>query len=564
MKNFILKSAPMTIIAAAVCLASMPSIAEEKTRGISLKLFDKSQSTVAPKVAIPPKMSDQLPSQTNANRDLMGGFKLNAIKITGNKAVSDAELLSVVSEYLGSNVFSADLEDIRLKLSQHYALKGFINSGAVLPDQDVSNGEVTFNIIEGRITQLNVDGAGHLSDTYFVRHLETDKPLNKEALQTNFQLLLEDPLIDGMSANLKPGDKLGEATLDLTVQRAKTFGLEVSYDNYRPVATGAEQARVSTWVRNLTGFGDLLELSASTREGSDGYDVRYELPIGLGGTSVGFSASDGDADVIEASIQALDINSQYSTTSVFLNKEFAKSLSGRTVMGIELSSREVENTLLGLPWSFSPGENEGLAKVSALRLNMDRLSKSEHDVLSLRATLSYGLDAMDSTQNADGRPDSDFASALVQAQYARILSESGLQLQLRSSLQWSNEALLPVEQIAIGGVHSVRGYRENELVRDKAFTFSAQLSYPLSHSGSSLGAFNALLFTDFGTAENHNPTMQQGFDQMSSVGVGLQWRYKDRVSADIYIAHALEEAPEKSSDNLQDDGVHFRISLAAF
>lgn len=535
------------------------------TRGLSIEFFNKGETSQSSKdVKISEQAIGGLPSQVTANSNVLGGFNLNSISFKGNTVFSNQELLALVSRYLGTRVIASDLEDIRVALSQHYVMQGYINSGAVLPDQNINDGNVRFDIIEGQVSQVNIAGSGRLADSYIKRQLLDDKPFNKNDLQEKFQLLLDDPLFETMSATLRPAANKGEAILDLAVERARPYGLDISYDNHRPVATGDMQTRVSGWARNLSGFGDLLEVAAISREGSDGYDVRYQIPIGFGGTTIGFSVAEGDSDVIEASVKVLDIKSDYKASSVFLNKDLMKDINGHLTLGVELSSREVTNELLGLPWSFSLGENDGFAKAVAARLNVDYLKKSAADVLSIRGTFSQGLDSMDSTQNDDGRPDSDFSSALLQMQYARMLNEKGLQLQLRASYQWANEALLPLEQVAIGGVNTVRGYRENELVRDKGLLASAQLVYPLTDTSYSLGRWNALVFADYGKAENVNPTPSQTFDQMYSVGFGLQWRYKERVSADLYVAHALEDAPVKSESNLQDDGIHFRISVAAF
>lgn len=556
-----------TAVALAATLATPQVLAggeQEGTRGLSIQFHNKAPLPEASQRKAPELNVDQLPDQTKASATVLGGFNLNAVNFSGNTVFSDAELQAVIAPYVGQVTLASDLEDMRLALSQHYIMNGYINSGAILPDQQVNNGSVRFDLVEGTISQVNINGSGRLADSYIERALVPDGPFNKTALQNNFQLLLEDPLFENLAVSLRPSDAMGQAILNVDVERAKAYGVNISYDNHRPVATGDTQARMSGWVRNVTGLGDTLELAAIHREGSDGYDVRFEVPVGLGGLSLGVATSKGKADVIEASVKALNINSDYTSSSVYAVKDIYRELDGHLTMGFELSSREVTNVLLDMPWSFSLGENDGYAKSVAARLNVDYLSKSPKDVLSMRATYSQGLDAMDSTQNADGRPDSDFSSAVLQVQYARMLTESGLQLQLRGSYYWANEGLLPMEQVAMGGANTVRGYRENELVRDKGMLASAQLLYPFGNQQNGLGRWNVLAFADVGKAENVTPTASQTFDQMSSVGLGLQWRYKERVSADLYVAHALEDAPVKAENNLQDDGIHFSLSVAVF
>ena len=46
-------------------------------------------------------------------------------------------------------------------------------------------------------------------------------------------------------------------------------------------------------------------------------------------------------------------------------------------------------------------------------------------------------------------------------------------------MQLTPDPLLPIEQIAIGGIDTVRGYRENQLVVDNGWMTSAELRIPL-------------------------------------------------------------------------------------
>jgi len=76
-------------------------------------------------------------------------------------------------------------------------------------------------------------------------------------------------------------------------------------------------------------------------------------------------------------------------------------------------------------------------------------------------------------------PSSEFFIWLGQAQYAWRMLDDGTQLVLRGNAQFSDSPLLPLERIAVGGFNTVRGYRENQLVRDDGFSISTEFHYPL-------------------------------------------------------------------------------------
>ncbi len=80
------------------------------------------------------------------------------IRVSGTTVFSDAELAAVTQDYVNRFVTSEDLEALRLALTRLYVNAGYVNSGAILPSQTVTEGIITFQIIEGALTQITVDG----------------------------------------------------------------------------------------------------------------------------------------------------------------------------------------------------------------------------------------------------------------------------------------------------------------------------------------------------------------------------------------------------------------------
>src|SRR5882724_10829694 len=79
-------------------------------------------------------------------------------RFEGNTVFSSADLGKVVASYTGRELGFEDLEDARRAVTLHYTQHGYINSGAVLPDQRVADGVVVMRIIEGRLTDVRLSG----------------------------------------------------------------------------------------------------------------------------------------------------------------------------------------------------------------------------------------------------------------------------------------------------------------------------------------------------------------------------------------------------------------------
>src|SRR5204863_8801025 len=90
---------------------------------------------------------------------------------------------------------SQDMEALRLQLTHLYVDRGYVNSGAVLPDQTIKDGVVTYQIIEGHLTDIDITGNRWFRTGYLRRRVEGGTPFNLNDLQRNIELLLDDARI---------------------------------------------------------------------------------------------------------------------------------------------------------------------------------------------------------------------------------------------------------------------------------------------------------------------------------------------------------------------------------
>jgi len=201
------------------------------------------------------------------------------------------------------------------------------------------------------------------------------------------------------------------------------------------------------------------------------------------------------------------------------------------------------------------GETTGTSKVDAWRFEQDYVRRREKQALALRSTFTWGW----TNTNPDlGPPDvvpaKDYFFWLGQAQFTRRVLKNGASVLLRGTLQWTPDHLVPLEQMALGGVSTVRGYRENQLVRDQGYSVSLEFHYPLFDRPGDRHRFFLIPFIDFGDAWNHG----QEHEQLSSIGLGLNWQFHG-LSAELYYGKRLVEPDVQTSGNLQDDGIHFQV-----
>lgn len=488
---------------------------------------------------------------------------LKRVVFSGNTVFDDSALQAVAAAFLNRAVDVGELEELRFRLTQHYIKNGYVNSGAVIPSQNFSDGELKVELIEGKLSEVNIDGNGWLHPDYLRDRLLDDQPFNAQTFQERYLRLLNDPLIEHLNGNLKPLPQPGMSALDLHVTRARPYQLAVHFNNYNPPSVGAEQMQVEAWVRNLTRWGDKFDFRYDASEGASVYAGGLSMPLNASGTLFDFHFETGRSSIVEEPLNKANITSEVTNFTWTLSHPFYQSIDQNLTLGVSFASRHNQTGLLDNPsFPFVRGLKDGRSKVTALRFFQDYNGRFEQQVLSARSTFSVGLSAFDSTTQDDpNNPDSRYFAWLGQLQHAWKVLDNGAQLRLRGNLQLSSEALLPQEQIAVGGVYSVRGYRENELVRDNGYSGSVEFHYPLwSMQGDYANQLTVFPFMDYGAAWNANgPT-----DHLHAVGVGVSWQGFKHIKADLYYAHDLRTATAKTTHDLQDDGIFFNVSLFAF
>lgn len=490
---------------------------------------------------------------------------LERVVFTGNTVVHTSDLESVAAPYLGKPASAATREELRQKVSQLYVDRGYINSGALLAPDAFAQGTLTLQIVEGRLQEVRLRGLDGLSEHYVVGRLARDEPLNINTLGERFQLLLSDPLFARMNAQLLPGTERGRAFLNVDIQRALPYQLSLYANNYQPVSVGPAAATLAGWVRNLTGYGDLLE--ASDQVPLAGGEARrravsWRSPLNALGTQVLLAYDRGTSSVIEQPARQLNIESRLTNYEVGVSQTVFEALTGKFSLGVNRVWRENRTYLLGSRYSFVPSESDGTSKARDWRFWQELTARGENQVLALRSTFTVGTNSQDPDLALPGQEiDTRYRIWLGQAQYARRLLDNGTQLIVRCNVQRTNDRLLAMEGMSLGGINTVRGYRENQLVRDRGVVANVELDFPVLADGDNRLRFNVSPFYDYGRARNQGDEMAT----ISSFGVAGKLRWYG-LGIDLAVAKQQRHSNTTiaESSNLQDKGVHLQVSYNFF
>jgi hemolysin activation/secretion protein len=495
--------------------------------------------------------------------------RVERLEISGNTVLSSAELEAAAAPWLGRALDEAEIEALRQHLSRVYVERGYLNSGLLLAPQQNQAGVLRLRAVEGRLTAVTLRGLDGLNPAHVRARLgAADGVLNMDQLRERFQVLLNDPLLSRVNARLLPGEQLGEAVLDVEVERARPWRLSAFANNYRPVSVGEAAVGLRGQLSNLSGQGDVLDAhllwpaSADGRHQKGQQSLGWRLPLtalGLAFTQLQMGAERGDSAITEEPVRQLDIRSRTRGLDLGLSHTLSESPAGRQAAGLQRQWRRQSSSLLGEPYSFTAGVPDGRVRESQWRLWHEGQWRSERQVWVLRSTLGLGRTNAISEPDVPGleaAPAARFAYLNLQGQWLRKLSEDGLQLNLRLLAQAARDRLLPLSGMALGGVRSVRGSRENQWVRDEGLVVNLGLEWPWMPSG--WDGLRVVLepFVDYGRVRNRGQTwVDQG-----SAGLALRVTWRGW-QLDLAAAGRIKgDAAASEHDSLQDRGLHVQLT----
>jgi hypothetical protein len=262
------------------------------------------------------------PAGPEAGRTLSGSPRLTVreFRFEGNTVFSGAELAAVTAPYANREIRGDELEEARRAVSVHYVQRGYVNSGAILPDQDPGDGVVVIRVVEGSLSEIELHGNRWLRDGYVLGRIQRwgGAPLNLDELKEGLQSLRQNPNVSRINAELKPGSRPGEGILDVDVRDRQPFRVGVQVDNQRPASVGENQLWLLASDVNLTGHSDVLDVRYGVAQGTsravewsgaDNLEAGYVVPVSRYDTTLSLRGSRLNTSLVEETFVPLDVGS---------------------------------------------------------------------------------------------------------------------------------------------------------------------------------------------------------------------------------------------------------------
>lgn len=457
-------------------------------------------------------------------------FKTVSIVVKNMTLLSSEEQNLTIFPYLGQCNGIRSLNALADLLTKRCMDKGYITSRVYLVPQDISDGSVEFQALEGKIAHVISDNPK--TSGAFVG-LEGE-PLHLGDLESAIAQVNR-LRSNKTTMNLLPAKE--EASTDVILNSAETlpfFG-SLGVNNYGSAATGKLQLYGGFVWENFFGFSDIFSINMNTTDKqqlgrkSFGNTYTYSVPLGKWLWEASLSR-------FTYSQTILGLNDSYIShgeSEVYALASNYKLYHTRT-QNIELNAQMAQKkTLSTLDHSVIDSSTYDLSVGRAGIKYVYQQPKWE-----LYALIDYyhGLNPFNPT--TDGTLKHDFSKWTLSAGGSKYFDTTlPITYNFSAYAQYSNDLLYSVEQISIGGGYSVRGFQKQGLSGNSGWYARNELTFETSQN------LSAYLAYDIGHIASGEDTVG---GTLSSTTIGFRGHYP---SFDVDIYHAIPlSSPNKTFD----------------
>jgi hemolysin activation/secretion protein len=505
-------------LAGALSLGALPAVAQTGFEPDAIERTIPGQLPAAPEAPGVSVQVREMPVQSLA----AGRFTLGAVNIDGATVFSKKELSSYFEPLLASEVDASKLTQMANRITDHYRRTGYLLSYATVPTQDVQAGMVQLSIVEGRIGNVVVKGAGtdQLAVEAIAAPLLADTPLRAATLERTIGLVRDYPGLMVTDVSLARSAR-DSALYDLKITVARDRARGFTYmDNRGSEQVGRMRFFSSASLSSVAMHGDELRLDLF---GMPGNRFRYvygqlhaNVPLGANGLRLALAASKGDHQLRTVDRADGDSTNLSAQLSYPLRRSRALTVVGKLSMN-DWRSSSVDDDDLKL---------RDRLRVARVGVEFSNESKTRFmGELSLARGLDFGRmtrvgDPLASRLDASGQ----FTKAAVNFQVVRPLSAK-VNLKAVLAGQYSDRPLLSSEEFSLGGTRIGRAFSFNALTADRGVGGGAEVSYRLSESKRGLSGVELFGFADGGTVfEAKSAAVTDRRRSLASVGMGARFR----------------------------------------
>lgn len=489
-------------------------------------------------------------------------FYIREYRVEGGKRLKNLEIERAVYPFMGPARTSEDVDLARQALEKAYHDKGYQTVSVTIPPQDPRYGIIRLEVVEGTVGRLRLNGARY----FLPSRIKSDVPSLAQGNVPNMgratkEIVALNRLADRrVTPELRPGVVPGTVDIDLNVEDKLPLHGSLELNNRYSTNTSQLRLNGSLSYGNLFQRGQTLGLSfqiAPENTADAQVYTAYYLSRISGGVSM--------------MIQGTKQNSDISTLGGAAVGGRGKILGLRALFDLPGNAKFYQNFSLGIDYkNFEEDIVIGKDTISSpieyypISATYGAAWVAENYFTEFNASLNFHLRGLgsDATDYANKRYNADGSYVFLRADAAHTHDlKGGSQVFGKVQGQLASQPLVNAEQIAGGGLGTVRGYLEATALGDNGLFGTVEFRSPSligkpAKSGARSDEWRFYGFTDAGIVGIYDalPSQQKHYG-LASFGAGTRIKYRDHFNGSLDIAVPLID---QTDANAGDARITFR------
>jgi len=525
-----------------------------ETGGKEPKVDDFNRQRPVPPPAEQPDLlqePDEQPQQANEIK-----IQITRFNFTGNTVLSNEQLTNLTKDFVGKELSYNELRDVLRFISNFYRELG-LWARAILPEQDINNGVITIQIVEGRLGKVIIKSDEQdlnlkqdVARKYIENKISRQQILNINQLEKNIQNLNNVPGIQAI-ASLEAGQEVGETDVVIQLQNRKTLSGTFQGDSYGSRSSGRSRGTALINFDSILKQGEQFTIQRVQTIGSEYNALAGSFRIGYGGTR----------GTVKAAKLRYDLGDPFSSTNPTGNSE-------ELSVSIDHPLNSIGRTNLSSNFTFSESDYENKNNSSSnvqkkITRGIAKLNFNRSDQF-YKGGVNYGsasitVGDLDDTSTGSTTTNALGSFSKLNANVSRFqrLSDQNV-LQVNLSAQYAFKNLDSAEKFSLGGPYGIRAYPNSEGQGDHGLMANIELKHGFSPT------LEGMIFYDWGWIQQHqntysnwdsgNPSLENIYE-LQGIGVGANWNVTPTTNINWVFSTTLGSNDGEDANGLDNDGL---------
>lgn len=476
-------------------------------------------------------------SQDSASEEPAPGMYITEYRVLGAKKLDRRNVEKAVYPFLGPERTPVDVDAARAALEKAYRDAGYSTVSVLIPQQKVKKGVVFLQVTEATVGRLRVHGSRY----YDIERLKRRAPSMAEGTVPNFNDVNRDIVALNKSAGLRVTPALragvipGTVDIDLNVEDELPLHGSLELNNRYNANTTPWRLSGSLSYGNLWQLGHTLggsfQIAPERTDDAKVYSAYYLAPLS-GPWSLMLQGTKQDSDVSTLGGAAVVGRGEIIGLRLRATLPEKEGLYHSISFGLDRKSFEQDLIIAGQaissPITYYP---------ISLDYNATRLAEKHSTDFNASVVFQIPRFGTDSEQFNTSRFNANDGFMYFRGDLSHTHDlAGGLEAFAKLQGQLSSGPLINNEQLAGGGVSTVRGYLESTSLGDNGAFATLELRSPslLKSDDAGKSEWRFHVFADVGylTIDSPLPEQESNFT-LASVGAGTRFRVLDHLSGSL-------------------------------